>query len=150
MKSRLSIAKIFGRTRKSIFLIDSSVILDVLLNKPNNHTEWSIDTLSECSEYGILAINQIIYAEVANVFSTLLDLANSLAIYQKLSLPWEAGFIASKAFLAYKKNGGKRETLLPDFYIGAHALFERLPLVTRDKGYSKYFPGLKIISPYQK
>jgi hypothetical protein len=42
-------------------------------------------------------------------------------IYERAQLPWEAGFLASKCFLDYRKRGGQRTTPLPDFYIGAHA-----------------------------
>ena len=75
------------------------------------------------------------------------ELEKALQDYQKISLPWEAAFIASKAYAAYRRNGGQRHTLMPDFYIGAHALFEKHILVTRDKGYVKYFPSLQCISP---
>jgi|SRR5579872_750147 len=130
-----------------IYLIDSNVILDVLLDQNNTHTEWSIQTLIQCAEQGFLTINQIIYAEVAYAFSELQELENALQDYRKIPLPWEAAFIASKAYAAYRKNGGQRHTLMPDFYIGAHALFEKYILVTRDKGYIKYFPSLQCLLP---
>lgn len=130
-----------------LYLIDSNIILDILLNFNNATTEWSIATLIHCADHGNIAINPIIYAEVAYTFSELKELEKALADYHKLPLPWEAAFIASKAFAAYKKNGGKRHTIMADFYIGAHALFAKLTLVTRDNGYQHYFPGLKLISP---
>jgi len=130
-----------------IFLIDSNVILDILLNRNDVHQEWSIATLLKCAQQGNLAINQIIYAEIAYAFAELSELENALSDYLKLSLPWEATFIASKAYAAYRRNGGKRHTLMPDFYIGAHALFAKLTLVTRDQGYGNYFSNLPIISP---
>lgn len=137
---------LLGKT-DPIFLIDSNIILDILLKQSDTNTQWSVNVLQNCTEKGELAINQIIYAEIATIFSDPKELNRVLVDYQKLSLPWEAGFIASKAFAAYRKNGGKRETLMPDFYIGAHALYARLTLVTRDKSYPKYFPNLKLISP---
>jgi predicted nucleic acid-binding protein len=130
-----------------VFLVDSNVILDVLLDRKDKNTQWSVDTLNQCYEHGNLAINQIIYTEVAGIFSNLPELEDTLASYYKFSLPWEAGFIASKAYLAYKRNGGKRSAPLPDFYIGAHAIFSKLALVTRDKGYKTYFPNIKLITP---
>lgn len=130
-----------------IFLIDSNIILDILLDKNDEHANWSINTVIKYANQGHFAINQIIYAEVAYAFSDLQELEIAMRDYQKLSLPWEAAFIASKAFAAYRRNGGARHTLMPDFYIGAHALFSKLILITRDQGYNKYFPKLEIISP---
>ncbi len=132
---------------RPLFLIDSNIILDIIANRSNQHTTWSITTLDSCAAAGDLAINQIIYAEIATNFREIADLEIAVADYQRLSLPWEAGFIASKAFAYYRKNGGKRHTLMPDFYIGAHAAYSRLTLVTRDRGYKNYFPTVKIISP---
>ena len=135
------------KTFRPLFLVDTNILLDVISNKDNEHTRWSMATLSECIEQGEPAINQIIYAEAALNFPTLQDAETALLDYRKLSLPWEAAFIASKAYALYKKRGGARATLMPDFYIGAHATFSRLTLVTRDRGYQNYFPTLKVISP---
>jgi predicted nucleic acid-binding protein len=63
-------------------------------------------------------------------------------------LPWEAGFLAGKVFLRYRRAGGVRHSPLPDFYIGAHAAITRLPLLTRDAArYRTYFPALRLICP---
>ncbi len=62
-------------------------------------------------------------------------------IYERAPLPWEAGFLAGKCFLAYRRRGGVRNTPLPDLYIGAHAAIEKLALLTRDVArYQTYFP----------
>ena len=95
-------------------------------------------------------VNPIIYAEVSVGFSTIeaLNAALPTSIYQRAPLPWEAGFLAGKSFLAYRKRGGARNTPLPDFYIGAHAAIEGLALLTRDAArYQTYFPKIEILSP---
>jgi len=61
---------------------------------------------------------------------------------------WDAAFLASRAFIAYRRRGGVRRSPLPDFYIGAHAAIAGHTLLTRDpKRYRTYFPKLRIIAP---
>jgi predicted nucleic acid-binding protein len=63
-------------------------------------------------------------------------------------LPWEAGFLAAKTFVKYRRGGGERRSPLPDFYIGAHAAVSGLALLTRDPArYRTYFPKLDLIAP---
>jgi hypothetical protein len=65
-----------------------------------------------------------------------------------LALPWEAGFLAGKCFVAYRARGGTKSSPLPDFYIGAHASVSRMTLLTRDAArYRTYFPKLKLVAP---
>lgn len=127
-------------------LVDSNVILDILTNDPN-WSQWSIDTLERCSDRLELAINPIIYAELSVGFQKIEDLDEALVLFKRLSLPFEAGFLAGKAFVNYRKNQGDRKTPLPDFYIGAHAAISGLTLITRDTMYRTYFPTLELISP---
>lgn len=136
------------RGRRGV-LVDSNVLLDVATKDPVWH-EWSAEALSLCAEHASLVINPIVYAEVSIGFSTIESLEAALPrnVYQRAGLPWEAAFLAGKAFLAYRRRGGSRPAPLPDFYIGAHAAIERLALLTRDAaGYSTYFPSLAILSP---
>jgi predicted nucleic acid-binding protein len=64
------------------------------------------------------------------------------------SWPDPAGFLAGKAFLAYRRNGGQRRSPLPDLSIGAHAAVAGYPLLTRDaQRYLTYFPRLDVIGP---
>lgn len=131
------------------FLVDTNVILDIVTEDPI-WFEWSSSTLSMCAENGKLWINPIIYAQVSIGFSLIEDLDQVLPkdIFHRAELPWEAGFLAGKCFLKYRKTTGKKTTPLPDFYIGAHATIANLTLITRDhRRFKTYFPKLKIISP---
>lgn len=130
-------------------LVDSNVLLDIATNDAR-WADWSARALAECADSTALFINPIIYAEVSIGFSTIeaLDAALPLASYEREALPWEAGFLAGKCFLSYRRRGGQRTNPLPDFYIGAHAAIERLALLTRDVArYRTYFPKLEILGP---
>lgn len=130
-------------------LVDSNVLLD-LATKDANWGDWSRRALAECADLTQLVINPIVYAEVSVGFTKIeeLNLALATTIYTRAALPWEAGFLAGKCFVAYRRRGGSRTTPLPDFYIGAHAAVEQLALLTRDPArYRTYFPKLEILTP---
>lgn len=130
-------------------LVDSNILLDVATNDAT-WGDWSGCALAECADQTTLIVNPIIYAEVSIGFTTIeaLDDALPAASYARESLPWEAGFLAGKCFLAYRRRGGLRNTPLPDFYIGAHAAIEHLALLTRDVArYRTYFPKIEILGP---
>lgn len=130
-------------------LVDSNVLLDVATSDAI-WSDWSERAIAESADQSTLMINPIIYAEVSVGFTTIEALNAALPInsYKREPLPWEAGFLAGKCFLDYRKRGGLRNTPLPDFYIGAHAAIERLALLTRDVArYRTYFPKLEILGP---
>lgn len=102
------------------------------------------------AEQNTLIINPIIYAEVSIGYRRIEDLEAALpsTLYRRQPLPYEASFLAGKAFLRYRKSRGARLTPLPDFYIGAHAAVAGYKLLTRDAArYRTYFPGLQLVSP---
>lgn len=133
----------------SRILVDANVLLDVLTNDPNWYA-WSATQLDACAVRAELCINPIIYAEVSVGFDRIETLDDALSddAFTRVDLPWEAGFLAGKAFLHYRRAKGARTSPLPDFYIGAHAAIEGMPLLTRDaKRYRTYFPALDLICP---
>ena len=130
-------------------LVDSNVILDVA-TQDKVWSEWSSATLARVAEHAVLVVNPIIYAEVSVGYTRIEDLEAALpsALFRRDPLPWEAAFLAGKAFLVYGKRGGPRRSPLPDFYIGAHAAIGGFRLLTRDASrYSHYFPTLQLIAP---
>jgi predicted nucleic acid-binding protein len=130
-------------------LVDSNVLLDVL-GSESEWGAWSSATLEGLRDQGPLAVNQIVYAEVSVRFERKeeLDEALSTELLLRLDLPWDAAFLAGKAFLAYRRAGGSRRSPLPDFYIGAHAAVAGMRLLTRDATrYRTYFPKLELIAP---
>ena len=130
-------------------LVDTNVLFD-FLNDDDDWSDWSSAMLSDAAERGRVVINPIIYAEVSVRYDRIEDLNEALPseFFVHAPLPWDAAFVAGKAFEKYRKRGGVKRSPLPDFFIGAHAALAGMTLLTRDpRRYRTYFPKLKIISP---
>lgn len=130
-------------------LVDSNVILDVVTEDPKWYA-WSADALERAAETSPLVINPLVYAEVSIGFDRVEDLDDALpaSYMQREPLPWEAGFLAGKVFVKYRRSGGTRPSPLPDFYIGAHAAIREYTLLTRDaRRFRTYFPRLQLMTP---
>jgi predicted nucleic acid-binding protein len=130
-------------------LIDSNVILDVMTEDPRWFS-WSSEAIAEAADSARLVINPIIYAEVSVRYSRIEDLDAALpkAMIEREDLPYESAFLAGKAFTAYRRRGGAKQSPLPDFFIGAHAAVAGYRLMTRDAArYRTYFPRLALITP---
>ena len=130
-------------------LVDSNVILDIV-TEDRHWFEWSSSELARLADDHALIINPIIYSEVSVGFARVEDLEAALPAeyFRREPLPWDAGFLAGKCFLRYRRAKGSRHAPLPDFYIGAHAAVRGIPLLTRDAArYKTYFPQLVLISP---
>jgi predicted nucleic acid-binding protein len=126
-------------------LVDSNIILDIM-TEDKNWCDWAIRTLE--NQHEPLAINPIIYAEVSVKIESIETLDEAIQSFKRLPLPYEASFLAGKAFLNFLKNKGKRTNTLPYFFIGAHAAILKIPLITRDiRRYKLYFPSVKLIHP---
>ncbi len=132
-----------------MLLVDTNVLVDVLQDDPQ-WADWSIGQLRAQASIHQLTINPIIYAEISLSFSTLegLDSAVSTLALELRELPRPALFLAAKAFVQYRRRGGSKLQVLPDFFIGAHAAVEGWPLLTRDASrFRSYFPTLEVIAP---
>ena len=132
----------------TLSLVDSNIIIDIL--EENEWSPWSERNILKMSETGQLVINQIVLAETAMYFDHVVQLDRSLAALRlvKEELPWEAAIAAGRGHARYRKQGGSRERVLPDFLIGAHANLKGYRLLTRDaRRYRQYFPNIEIIAP---
>jgi hypothetical protein len=132
-----------------MLLVDTNVLIDVLEDDPR-WADWSIGQLQGQAKVHQLAINPIIYAELSLAFSTVEALDKALADLDLalIELPRPALFLAGKAFVRYRRQGGEKNNVLPDFFIGAHAAVSELPLLTRDtRRYAAYFPSVSVIAP---
>jgi predicted nucleic acid-binding protein len=133
----------------SAVLVDSNVLLDIFTEDPV-WASWSSAALAHATERSTLLINPIVYGEVSIHFTTIeeLDKALPTSSFVREAIPFDAAFLAGKAFLAYRRRAGVKRSPLPDFLIGAHAAVRDYRLLTRDVArYRTYFPKLELIAP---
>jgi predicted nucleic acid-binding protein len=130
-------------------LVDSNVLLDVVTDG-QTWADWSQTQLERAVLHGPLVINDVIYAEISTRYATV-DAVDSLLLDLNIDVattPRSALFLAGKAYLQYRAAGGIRTGVLADFFIGAHAAVEQLPLLTRDpRRYRSYFPTVMLVAP---
>ena len=132
-----------------MLLVDTNVLVDVLVDDPL-WADWSIGQLRAQSKIHRLAINPIIYSELSLTFSTVEALDETIADLGlvMIELPRPALFLAGKAFVRYRQQGGAKSNVLSDVFIGAHAAVSGYQLLTRDtRRYSSYFNDVKLIAP---
>lgn len=129
-------------------VVDSSVLLDVF-TEDRRWLGWSQARLAEAAQRGALVVNAIVLAEVAPRFSRVEDLRAALPSMARIeAIPLDAAFLAGHAHAGYRREGGAREAVLPDFMIGAHAAVTGRPLLTRDpRRVAAYIPRAELISP---
>jgi predicted nucleic acid-binding protein len=131
-----------------MILVDANILIDIVVAE-STWTSWSQDQLMVWSNEG-LAINFVIYAEIAPCFSGKDDLDLFLGDFSIRVFPVtdEAAYLAAMAHQTYRRLGGQRIATLPDFFIGAHASAAGMKLLTRDTArFKTYFPKVKLISP---
>jgi len=132
-----------------MIFVDTNILIDVVEDDPI-WGDWSRQQLVNGAGLGEVAINDVVFAELAIGYQTLEDLEAMIARLGIVvaSIPRVALFIAGKAYQRYRASGGIRTGVLPDFFIGAQALVAGAELITRDVGrYRTYFPGLALIAP---
>lgn len=130
-------------------LVDANVLLDVM-TEDVRWLAWSAQAIERAADRYRLVINPVIYAEVSIRYSRIEDLDAALpkAMFDREPIPYEAAFLAGKAFVTYRRRGGTKPSPLPDFFIGAHAAVAGYTLMTRDAArYRTYFPKLALIVP---
>lgn len=130
-----------------ITAVDTSALIAIYLNEPSAEA-WMHSLITARSE-GALVISPIVAAEFFAVVedretyrSTLEDLGLKIS-----SISIDAACEAGSIFRRYRRQGGPREFLIPDFIIGAHALVDCDQLAASDRGYLRhYFPNLRLLS----
>jgi len=132
-----------------MILLDTNVLIDIWEPDPM-WGPWSSGQVRTLSNLHLMAINAVVYAEISVMFPTPDELDERLEELNTkvLDIPRRAAFLAGKAFVQYRRMGGKKGNVLPDFFIGAHAAVLGCEVLTRDtRRYSQYFPFVGLICP---
>jgi hypothetical protein len=132
-----------------VLLVDTNVLVDVLENDPV-WADWSVRQLRAQAQVHELVINPLVYSEVSLTFDSVHALDEALE-EMELSfqeIPRPALFLAARAFVKYRREGGTRTNVLPDLFIGAHAAVLGCAILTRDsRRYRNYFPRVNVVDP---
>lgn len=129
--------------------IDTSVLIPLFATGSEHHN-WCREQVERAAAIGPVIVSDIVYAEVSVGMKDQAetDIAISSFHLSRSGYSNEVLFRAGRAFLAYKANKGPKDSLLPDFLIGALAEIESEPLLTRDPDkVSTYFPTVQLIKP---
>ncbi len=132
-----------------MILVDTNVLVDLVTDDPL-WAEWSQQQLDIAAIQDELAINDIVYAELSVRYARIEELDAMIrgARLVNATMPRPALFLAGKVFQRYRSAGGTRTGVLPDFFLGAHAVVSDCVLITRDAArYRTYFPGIMLIAP---
>ena len=128
--------------------LDSSVLI-LLSQKQPGWEAWR-KLLELASTEGQLIISPIAFAEYSISYPTATSAQNDL---ERLRVTYDpiapaAAYLAGQIFLRYRRKGGPRQHLIPDFLIAAHASVQADRLAALDRGYLRtYFPSLAILAP---
>jgi predicted nucleic acid-binding protein len=132
-----------------MIFIDTNILLDVVTDDPA-WADWSQQQLDAASLSDRLAINPVVYSEFSSRFTRIEDIDAMLVSVEIVvaEMPRSALFLAGQVFKTYRRRGGPRTSVLPDFFIGAHATVLGAPLLTRDpRRYRSYFPTIELVAP---
>lgn len=132
----------------SAVAVDTSVLLSIF--KGEARGELWLGALQSAAEAAALLVSSIVLAEVRSFFSS--DEACRGALrdlnLRHSPLTEDATLLAGKIFRTYRRGGGPRTTILPDFLIAAHAATQAVFLATEDRGYLRsYFPSIRLLTP---
>lgn len=131
-----------------ISAVDTSVLVAIAKGEADA-VRWT-DLLATARAEGDLVICDVVAAEF---FALLLDEKKFQHSLHALGIVFsptalDSARLAGRIFRAYRRRGGPREHLVPDFLIGAHAQQQADRIAAIDRGYlRRYFPRLKILHP---
>lgn len=128
--------------------VDTSVLLAIFKGESDG-AAW-LDSLKRWRAEGGLVVCDVVIAELSAGIAERAALASAL---HDLGLAFDPLTLASahhagQAFAAYRRAGGPRQHLIPDFLVGAHATLQADRLAAKDRGYLRpYFAQLSVVTP---
>jgi len=126
--------------------VDSCVIISIARGEPAGKA-W-LERLKKQRKYSRLIACEVVFSETRPCF---LHREQHQEAMTKLGIHFdsvhvETAALAGEIFQTYRKSGGTRERILPDFLIGAHAVDQADQILSDDHGFfRKYFSGLKVV-----
>lgn len=137
-------------------VIDSCIIIDVV--NGDNYCEASRAAMTERARKGRLFAPDIVFSEICMAFPKVEDAQN---VFRELDitlvhLSERSLYMAASSYQSFLKRNKRigltpeksYKRILPDFYVGALACQEGIPLLTRDKrNWRADFPTLQILAP---
>lgn len=127
--------------------LDSSVLIQ-LYRKQAGWEAWR-DCLQAAASEGELIISPVAFAEFSIAYPSV---QSARADLERLHIHYApidpaSAYLAGQVFLRYRRKGGPRQHLIPDFLIAAHASMQANRLAALDRGYFRaYFPALVLLT----
>ncbi len=126
--------------------VDSSVLLCILRRQVGWEAWCTI--LSRAAESGCLIFCPAVFAECSIGFPSAQEAESQFEALGLIYDPFtpECAYLAGQIFLRYRREGGPRQQILPDFLIAAHASVRADRFAAVDRGYLRtYFPALPLL-----
>lgn len=127
--------------------VDTNILLDIFI--PDEQFSGNSSRLLKTAyDEGAIIISDIVYAELLPQFGNRKKLDDTLEVLSVRLSPsdTDVAFLAGERWDLYRKSGGKRERIITDFLVGAHAFLKAERFLTRDRGfYRSYFPELEVL-----
>jgi len=126
--------------------VDTSVLIAIA--KGEADAEAWVELLIGARAEGEIVVCDVVAAEF---FAVLMDARKFRRSLRDLGIVFSptslaAAQLAGRIFKDYRRQGGPREHLVPDFLIGAHATEHADRIAAIDRGYlRRYFPNLRLI-----
>lgn len=130
--------------------VDSAVLIDVLQDEPG-WASRSAEALDAAQSTGRLIASEVVWAEVSGRFASSIEAARAFDVLGVEFVPMgqPAALEAGRLWRKFREAGGRRrDRVVADFLVAAHAAHHADALLTRDRGfYRRYFPRLRITEP---
>ncbi|CAN5280032.1 type II toxin-antitoxin system VapC family toxin [soil metagenome] len=131
-----------------ITAIDTNILLDIFGADPK-FGNASAEALRQCMREGAVHACEAVWVETGVFFPNEHDYLHAMKSLniEFSSITQKTAFEAAKTWRVYRSAGGKRERIVADFLIGAHAMTQCQRLLTRDKGFYRRYFNLTILDP---